>query len=176
MSFAVHLFVTEPFRQEPYDAFLNKARQLYGDWNLEEAVPFNDSTQNLTIHECWVQSKGEADPSRFFRVNIEASRHLKDVPVWPFEYKWHLRLETSAGRTPLGLGVQLGAWLLAMNHFRFSLAFDHDSYLKDEPTEFRSIEAVLEHIRRAIHEESKCSAELVQLGILDDRGRLKIPL
>jgi hypothetical protein len=175
MSLAVHLFVAEKFSEESYRRFLSNVQNLFGIWTLEEAVPFNDDPSYLTIHECWISSEGLAADERF-RVNFEASKHLKDVFMWGFDYEWHLRLETSAGRSPLGLAVQLGGWLLATQHFRFTLALDRDSGLGNEPTDFRTIEAAAEHVRRLLKEKPlEYTANLMQRRIMSENGNLLLP-
>jgi len=175
MSLAVHLFVAEKFSEDSYRWFLSNVQNLFGIWTLEEAVPFNDDPRYLTIHECWIRSEG-LPPRESFRVNIEASKHLKDVFVWEFDYEWHLRLETGAGRSALGLAVQLGGWLLATQHFRFTLALDRDSGLGNEPTDFRTLEAAAEHVRRLLKEKPlEYTANLTQRRIMSESGNLLLP-
>lgn len=84
------------------------------------------------------------------RVN-ELDANRGDKRTWPFDYEWYLSLESSAGRTSLGIAVQLGAILLAMRKFDWIVFVDHDAWLGDnEPTEFRSRDAVVEHIKRVL--------------------------
>lgn len=174
MSFAIHLFMGEKFSEESYRRFLDIAQKLFGDWKFEETVTFNRDSRYLTIHECWIKSENlPSDDS--FRVNVEASKHLKDVTVWDFDYEWHLRLETGAGRSPVGLAVQFGAWILAMRSFRFNLALDRDSCLENEPTEFRSIEAAVEHTRHMLGENLERFADLKRRGIVTQDGYLSLP-
>lgn len=167
--------MVEKISEKSYRQFLGDTQNLFGQWNLEEIGPFDpDSPYANGIHECWIKASDDP-PEDWFRINVAASDHREDSCVWGFDFEWHLRLETGLGRSPLGLGVQLGAWLLAMEAFPFVLALDRDSSMKDEPIEFRTIEAAREHARRVLQEEFKCSPELKQRGILDDRGYLLLP-
>lgn len=175
MSFAVHLFMTEKFSEESYRQFLGRAQNLFGKWAVEETVAINDDPRYLTIHECWIKSRNVPDEDRF-RINVEANKHLKDVFMWHYDYEWHLSLETSTGRSWLGLGVQLGVWLLAMRSLPFNLAVDRDSSLKNEPTEFWTMEAAAEHIKRCCEEDPpELAAELKRRGILSKSGFLLLP-
>ena len=175
MSFAVHLFVAQEFSEESYRQFLSDVQNLFGKWMLEEATPFNHDRRCLTIHECWIKSEN-LPSDELFRVNFEASKHLKDVFVWEFDYEWHLRLETGAGRSALGLAVQLGGWLLAAQSFRFTLALDRDSGLENEPTDFRTVEAAAEHVRRLLKEKPpQYTADLRRCRIVSENGHLLLP-
>jgi hypothetical protein len=175
MSFAIHLLVTEKFSKDSFREFLGKVQSLYGTWDLEESVPFNEDQHCLTIHESWVKS-GEVSSNDWFRINIAATRRLKEVFMWNFDYEWHLRFETSAGRSPIGLAVQLGAWLVAMHGFRFNVGIDRDSSLENEATEFRSIDAGVEHTRRLITQKPPAwSADLKERGIVNEEGYLLLP-
>ena len=174
MSVAVHLFMSEKFSEESYREFLRDAQSLFGIWDLEETVACNNDPSYLTIHECWIKSRGVPDEDAF-RVNVRADKHLKDVFVWPFEYEWQLSLETSAGRSYLGLAVQFGAWLTAMNRFRSTHAFDHDTCLKNEPTEFRTTEALSHHVRRLLSEEFEALECLKQREVVNSDGFLLLP-
>lgn len=137
-------------------------------------MPFNEDSSHLTIHECWIRSKGLSSEESF-RINVEACRRSKEVPVWNFDYEWHLRFETGTGRSPLGLAVQLGAWLLAMRRFRFIQGLDRDSAIKNEPTEFRSRDAAICHVRRLVEEKVEVAAELRRRKLLDENGFLLLP-
>jgi hypothetical protein len=69
--------------------------------------------------------------------------------------------------------VQLGIWLLAMRSFRFVIAVDRDSCMKNEPTEFRTLDAAREHVRRVLQERrSEWYAALNRPGIFDKEGNL----
>jgi len=133
VSFAIHVLTEEKFSESCYRRFLDSVQNLFGKWNLLKSVPFNEETGHLRIHECWIMAP--EDSNDWFRINVQAERRLKDVFVWPFDYEWQLSLETSTGRSILGLGVQIGEWLLAMQSFRFVVAIDRDSGLKDESTD-----------------------------------------
>jgi hypothetical protein len=175
MSVAVHLFIAEKFSEESYREFLRDAQSLFGNWNLEGFVDFNNDLNYPTIHECWIQAQ-DISQVDWFRVNVQAERHLKQTPVWPFEYEWALSFESSAGRSALGFAVQLGAWLLAMHRFDCTHAFDHDTCLKNEPEEFRTTEALTQHIRRLMIEELQVVEELKERKIVNADGFLLLPL
>ena len=175
MSLAIHVFVLEKFSEESYRRFLAEAENLFGNWKLEETTAFIQNPRKLTVHECWIKSE-ERPANESFRVNLEVSRHLKDVPAWDFDYEWHLRIETGAGRSPLGIAVQFGIWLLAMRRFRFNIALDRDSGLENEAAEFRSVDAAVEHVHRFLKQNPlEWRADLKRCGIVDDRGYLLLP-
>jgi hypothetical protein len=75
----------------------------------------------------------------------------------------------------LGLSIQLGGLLLAMESFDSLCVVDEDSVLKDEPTEFRTKEAVINHIRRVLAEDFKCLGVLQEKGIVDKEGNFVLP-
>ena len=174
MSVAIHLFVVEKFSEKSYQAFLRDAQSLFGKWKLVETVAFNNDPNCQTIHECWVYSQGVPEKD-WFRINIQADKYQKDEMSPPFEYEWQLSIETSVGRSPLGLAVQFGTWLQAMYRFRFTHALDHDTCLTNEPTEFPSIQAAAEHARRLFAEYFNLSADLKQRQILDENGFFLLP-
>ncbi len=174
MSLALHVFMSENFLEGPYRQFLHNIQGLYGTWYLEELGPLNNDPDCLTIHEGWICS-GDEPPHDRFRINIEACRRLQNVLIWDFEYGWHLRLETSTGRSAVGFSVQLGAWLLAMRTFRFNVAIDRDSSLMNEPTEFRSFGAATEHAKRLIRDKPAEWFSNLKNPILDGDGYLLLP-
>ena len=65
-----------------------------------------------------------------------------------------------------------------MERFQFLAVIDHDTDLKNEPTEFRSKKAVVEHVRRILNEEFEPSIEpiLREQGLIDKAGYLILPL
>ena len=150
MSYAIHLFMKEPFSQERYLAFLEEMQHLFGQWRVEGSTELTESGYN-NIHSCAVRIGTEDLPiAGQCSIWIDASRGPKNY--WLFDYDWSLSLETSAGRTSLGLAVQLGAILLAMRKFEWTVFVDRDAWLGDtEPTEFRSKEAVVEHMKRVLN-------------------------
>lgn len=167
--------MAKQFSKEPYECFLVKARNLYGKWKLVDDVPL-DVNSERTLHECTIESEG-SPAGEHFRVWVRAQKMTADV-LWGFDYEWGLHFETSAGRSMTGLVVQLGALLCAMQSFEWFIVIDHDTCIKDEPnepTEFRSKEAVAEHIKRMLEKEFKCSADLIKRGILDQKGYLLLP-
>jgi hypothetical protein len=148
MSYAIHLFMKEPFSQEPYLAFLNEMQHLFGQWHVEESSAFAEN--GYGIHSCAVRI-GSDDWPVDERCSIWVNVNRGDKRTWQFDYEWYLSLETSAGRTSLGTAVQLGAMLLAMRKFDWTVFVDHDAGLGDnEPTEFRSRDAVVEHMKRVL--------------------------
>lgn len=175
MSVAVHLFMAEKFSEDSYREFLRDARSLYGTWDLEETTACNSEPGKVTIHECWIKACN-VPREDWFRINVAASRRVKEIFVWPFEYEWCLSLETSVGRSPVGLAVQFGTWLMAMHRFPFIHAFDHDTCLKDEPTEFRTTEALSQHIRRLLKEEFDILGDLQRVKAVNSDGFLVLPV
>ena len=148
MSYAIHLFVKEPFSQERYLAFLNEMQHLFGQWHVEESGAFAET--GYGIHSCVVRIGSDDRPVEE-RCSIWVGANRGDKRTWPFDYEWYLSLETSAGRTSLGIAVQLGAILLAMRKFDWIVFVDRDAWLgDDEPTEFRSRDAVVEHMKRVL--------------------------
>jgi hypothetical protein len=97
-----------------------------------------------------------------------------DIP-WGFDYEWGLHFETGAGRSEFSLAVQLGSLLLAMESFGWLCVIDRDTCVPDEPTEFRTKEAVCQHIKRLISGEfSGYSSDLKRRGILSEDGNLSL--
>jgi hypothetical protein len=135
----------EPFSQDRYLAFLQEMQHLFGQWRVEESSAFAES--GYGIHSCAVRIGSTDWPvNERCSIWVDAKRHLEGY--WPFDYEWYLSLETSAGRTSFGIAVQLGAILLAMRKFDWTIFVDRDAWLGDnEPTEFRSKEAVVEHMK-----------------------------
>jgi hypothetical protein len=173
MSYAIYLFMSEKFSRESFQHFLAKARNLYGKWNLAEHAPFNEDTSYRTIQEYVIESEN-LPINDDFRVWVEASRMLS--AEWGFDFEWYLKFETSAGRSPLGLAVQLGSLLLAMRHFEWFVFVDEDTSIKEEPTEFRSKEAAIQHIKRVMAEEFSLDFEdLKRQKILNEEGYLLLP-
>lgn len=175
MSLAVHLFITENISEESYRGFLRAVCNLFGKWELEESLQYSDDSSRSSIHECWIYASGVSDDD-WFRINIQADRKNRETNNWPFEFEWSLSFETSAGRSSLGLAVQFGAWLMAMHRFRYINALDHDTCLKDEPTEFRTTEALKLHILRLLTEEFHVLEDLRRRRIVNSDGFLLLPL
>jgi hypothetical protein len=175
MSFAVHLFMKEKFSETYYREFLRQVQNIYGTWTLEGNGPSDVQSQHLYIHECWIVSEPWSQ-GEDVRVNIMADKRLKGAVEWGFEYEWCLSLETNTGRSAVSLAVQLGGLLLAMRTFDWFVVIDHDTCIKDEPTEFRSKEAVAQHINRVIeHEFTGYLCDLKKRGILDENGCFVLP-
>ena len=65
--------------------------------------------------------------------------------------------------------------MLAMQRFPFFHALDRDTGLRNEPTEFRTIEEVNQHIRRLLSEEFEVMEDLRQRKIVDSAGFLLLP-
>src|SRR4051794_21538802 len=107
MSYAIYILAAEEFSEEKYGLFLNKAKHLYGEWNLLELVTFGSGRGN-TLHQCEIQP--DLSSPDWFRLHIRASRRDTTDPAWAvFDYLWYLQLETSVSRTAIALAVQLGA-------------------------------------------------------------------
>jgi hypothetical protein len=175
MSFAVHLFMKEKFSETSYREFLCKVQNIFGTWTMEGNSPVDVQSQSLYIHECWIVSEHPPQDENV-RVNVMASRRLKGAVEWGFEYEWSLSLETSAGRSAVSLAVQLGGLLLAMETFDWFVVIDHDTCIKDEPTEFRSKGAVGQHIKLVIGQEfTGYRSDLKKRGILDEKGCFVLP-
>ena len=175
MSFAVHLFSNEDFSEEAYREFLSKAQHLFGSWTLEGDGLCDHQSQYLHIHACWITSE-HLPTGEHVRVGVTASRRLKGVVEWGFEYEWSLSFETSAGRSAISLAVQLGSLHLALQTFDWFVVIDHDTHIKDEPTEFRSKETVAQHIKRVIEQEfTAYLSDLKKGGILDGNGYFVLP-
>src|SRR6266566_1868561 len=147
MSFAIHLFMPDKFAEEPYLRFLGDVQNLFGKWDVAGSTPIHDT--GLSIHDCFIESEN-LPPGENVRVNVMASRR-HDAVRWNFDFEWYVSFETSAGRGAMSLAVQLGSLLLATQKFRWSVVVDRDSWIdENEPIEFRSKEALVEHIRRVI--------------------------
>ena len=73
--------------------------------------------------------------------------------------------------------VQLGALLLAAERFPWFVVVDRDSYIGESyPVEFRSKEALVEHIRRMLEvEHPEYLLILQQRGIIDDNCQFALP-
>jgi hypothetical protein len=169
MSFAIHIFMPNKFEQEPYLRFLDKIKNLYGQWQISEDS-FNYDTHFPRIHDCFLTS--DYLPSlEFVRVNVQASRRHEAI-LWPFsDYEWYISFETSASRSVLGLAVQVGSLLLATQRFPWTVIVDRDSGVEeDEKTEFRSFDALLPHVRKIFYPERR--ACLQGRGILNENGDL----
>ncbi|SRR6266478_5245227 len=174
MSFAIHLFIAEKFANESYSGFLNDAQHLFGQWNVTGSAPTCD--RGPRIDDCFITSE-DLPPGENVRVNVMAKMRHESVK-WNFDdYEWYLSLETSAGRSLLSLAVQLGSLLLATQKFRWTVVVDRDSWLGEPgPVEFRSKEALVEHIRRVLKiEYPECLAVLQERGVIDGNGDLVLP-
>ena len=148
MSYAIRLFMKEPFSEERYLAFLEEMRHLFGQWQIESSSGCERSGND--IHSCAVRIGAEDWPIAA-QCNIWVNAERSPKSYWPFDYEWCVNLETSAGRTSLGMAVQLGAILLAMRKFEWTVFVDRDAWLgENEPTEFRSKEEVVEHMKRVL--------------------------
>lgn len=175
MSVAIHMFTREKFSEKSYRNFLRELQSLFGKWELVEDVAFDYDLRYSTIHACWINSSDEMLPENSFRVYVKAERMSPDIP-WDFEFDWAVHLETSAGRSMLGFAVQFGALLLAMDHFNFLCVVDHDTSLKSEPAEFKTNQAVREHIKRVFEWfPREYLIDLKRRGIIDENGYLTLP-
>jgi hypothetical protein len=174
MSFAIHIFIAEKFAKESYQNFLDDARRLFGEWNLAGSNPVRGPW--ASIDDCFFVSDN-LPPGENVRVNVMANvRH--EAVKWNFDdYEWYLSFETSAGRSPRSLAVQLGSLLLAAQRFGWNAVVDRDSWLGEPgPVEFRSKEALVEHIRRVLKiEYAEYLGVLQQRGIINDNGDLILP-
>ena len=169
MSFAVHLFIPENFAIESYRNLLDDARHLFGEWNVTGSNP--TCTARPSIDDCFIISEN-LPPGENVRVNVMASKR-HDTVKWNFDdYEWYLSFETSAGRSVLSIAVQIGSLLLATRRFRWTVVVDRDSYLGESyPVEFRSKEALLDHIRRLLKVEyPEYLATLQQRGLFNGNG------
>src|SRR5580698_4308497 len=104
MSFAIHIFMTEKFSWEAYQCYLGKIQHLYGRWDLEEEVRFEENGNGWKIHECCLRAWDLPSDERF-SVWVAAQRTVPAVS-WGFNFEWYLSFETSAGRSFIGLAVQ----------------------------------------------------------------------
>ncbi len=164
--------MAEQFPEESYRQFLGEVQNLFGKWNVAESTPVYDT--GWRIHGCRIKSQ-DLPFDESVSVFVDVSRRVKEVP-WNFDYEWYLSFETGAGRSALSLAVQLGAVLLAGQSFQFVLVADRDSCVENEPTEFRSREAVVEHIRRVLDGEFRESSVILQRkGIVSEDGYLLLP-
>ena len=176
MSYAIRIFSAEPFSEKHYRAFIAELQGLFGRWMVTESAPFSET--GWTIHECCLSSDNAVpDDDEWVNVWVAARRRVKgEKPMWPFEYEWFINFETSSGRSGLGMAVQLGALVLAMRRLPWFLVEDRDwFYGEGEPTEFRSEEAVVAHIRRVLGQSPERIEWLLQRGILDENGFLVLP-
>jgi hypothetical protein len=174
MSYAIRIFMAEQFSEKPYREFIADIQNLFGKWSVTESTPFYDT--GWIIHECRLESEG-LPQDEWVGVWVSARRRLREEkPMWPFDYEWYTGFETGTGRTPLGLAVQLGALVLAMRKFPWVLVEDRDADIDDgEPTEFRSEEAVLAHLKRVLGRHPEGCEKLRRRGILDLNGSLLLP-
>lgn len=175
MSYAIRIFSAERFSEEHYRDFIAEAQGLFGSWRETESTPFSDT--GWTIHECCLTSENDVPNDEWVHVWVAAHRRVREEkPMWPFEYEWYINFETGSGRSLLGLAVQLGALILAMRGFPWFLVEDRDSgFDEDEPTQFRSEQAVLAHISRVLGEYPERIEWLRQRGLLDESGSLLLP-
>jgi len=174
VSYAIRIFMEQPFSEALYRDFIAEAQNLYGKWQVAEASPFHDA--GWTIHECKLTSGDTLPNDEWVGVWVAACRHLRDEkPMWPFDYEWCTDFETGTGRTYLGLAVQLGALLLAMRNFPWSIVEDRDSGFEDDyPTLFRSEGAVLKHVARKLGQFPEACDWLQRRGVLDENGCLRL--
>lgn len=175
MSYAIRIFSAEQFSETRHRGFIAEMQNLFGEWRVAESTPF--SSPGWTIHECCITSEDDVPNDEWVHVWVAAHRRVKgEKPMWPFEYEWYINFETGSGRSVLGLAVQLGAVVLAMQRLPWFLVEDRDSFLGDgEPTEFRSHEAVLAHIRLVLTQNPERLDWLRQRGLLDQDGSLLVP-
>jgi hypothetical protein len=175
VSYAIRIFSAEKFSEKQHLNFIVKAQALFGSWTVSESTPFCDT--GWTIHECCLTSENDAPDDEWVRVWITARRRVEgEEPIRLFEYEWYIDFETSFGRSFLGLAVQLRALVLAMQMLPWFLVEDIDcSFGEAAPTEFRSEEAVLAHIRRVLAEHPEGLAWLGQRGLVDKHGSLLLP-
>ncbi len=172
MSFAIHYFTAEPISAEAYKGFLCEVQRLFGTWSLSESQYFHDDHQSETMHECWFESAG-SNPDESVRVYIRLSKYLKNLSNWGLEYERAIDFETGAGRTSLSLAVQLGALLMAMQHFKYLHVIDIDTAIDGEPMNFPSIETAVKHLRLILTKEfAGAFADLKDRGIADEQGNL----
>jgi hypothetical protein len=166
--------MAKQFSEQLYRDFLGEIQNLFGKWRVAESTPFYDT--GWTIHECRLTSHDLPD-DEWVNVWVTARRRLREEkPMWPFDYEWYTDFETGTGRTSMGLAVQLGALVLSMQRFPWFLVEDRDAYLgENEPTEFRSEEAVLAHIGRVLAEHPERREWFRQRGMLDEHGSLLLP-
>jgi len=167
MSFGIHIYMADKFSEQSYRRFPGEVQNLFGKWDLVESWAFRVNPRYENMHECWIESH-DFPVGENVRVNVEATHYVKGVSLGKFDYEWALHFETTVARSVLGLAVQLGSLLLAMESFKWFLVIDRDSSLEHEPTEFRSKEAVYGHVRRLLEEDFPTSCvELKRRGILD---------
>ncbi len=136
MSFAIHIFMADPFRKEPYVHFLGEVQNLFGEWALERSGQFDCNPRSSNIDDCWIRSSN-LPLGENVRVNITVDR-MTPATLWGFEYAWSIHFESNAGRSALSLAIQLGGLLLAVQSFKFLCVIDQDGNIEGEPTEFRS--------------------------------------
>jgi hypothetical protein len=175
VSYAIRIFSAEQFSEKQHRDFIAEVQALFGSWRVTESTPFSNT--GWTIHECCLSSEDGVADDEWVHVWVAAQRRVKgEKPMWPFEYEWYINFETGSGRSRLGLAVQLGTLVLAMRRLPWFLVEDRDcGFGEDEPTEFRSEEAILAHIRRVLGEYPERLEWLRQRGILDEKGSLVMP-
>jgi hypothetical protein len=171
MSVAVHIFMPDPYEEEPYRRFLGDVQNLFGTWKITGSKFFSTGP---TIHDCFIGSE-DLPPGENVRVNVSASRRHEAI-IWGFDHQWYISFETSAGRAPLSYAVQFGALLLAARKFRWNVAVDRDTYIEaKEPQEFRTLESLIAHVRRVLGRMQYC-ADLQQQGVLNENYEPVLPL
>ncbi len=174
MSFAIHIFMADPFRKEPYVHFLGEVQNLFGEWALERSGQFDCNPRSSNIDDCWIRSSN-LPLGENVRVNITVDR-MTPATLWGFEYAWSIHFDSNAGRSALSLAIQLGGLLLAVQSFKFLCVIDQDGNIEGEPTEFRSGEAVREHVKVVLAKEFSGYVEaLRQRGVINDEGYFVIP-